>query len=216
MWEPDYVTRDQFKNYVRIELQDTVDDQFIDLDITSASRAVDSCCSYRPNGMGAKRQFGQVAAPEARYYTPRWDTDQARWVIEIDDLMDTSVTIAVDLDRDDVYEGTITDFVLRPRDAVVNKRPYTQISISPNSSVQPFSWPDSARVTALWGWSAVPSVVVRATLIQAHRFNKRRTAPFGVAGSSNNSSEVSMATSVDPDVESMLHTNNLCKLVWTT
>lgn len=220
-WEPDYITATEFKNYVRIELNDTVDDIFIALDITAASRAVDKCCSTRHNGLGARRQFGKVDVPEARYYTPRWDAKQARWVIEIDDVINaTGMVVSVDLDNDDVYEGTITNYVLRPRDAAVNNRPFTQISVGINSNVQPIYWTDSARVTTdQWGWSStnplVTGVVKRATLLQAHRFNKRRTAPFGIAGAAQNNSEVYKMDRVDPDIEQMLYTQNLVKLSWT-
>lgn len=218
MWEPDYVTRDQFKNYVRIELNDTADDEFIDLDITAASRAIDQCCSDLPNGLGARRQFGNTAAPEARYYTPRWDEDQIRWVVEIDDLDPTysaGITISVDTSNEDNFDQTVTAYVLRPRNAAARSRVYTQISILSGDSNQPTFYEDSVKVTSRWGWAAVPDVVVRATLIQAHRFNKRRTAPFGVSGSSNNSSEVSKTTNVDPDIEKMLKANDLVKLGWT-
>lgn len=220
-WEPDYVTRDQFKNYVKIDLNDTVDDTFIDLDITSASRAVDQHCSIRKNGLGARRQFGQVAAPEARYYTPRWDNDLIKWVIEIDDLMDiTGLTIAIDLDLDDIYESPLTQYILRPRDALQRNRPYTQIAIAKQSNIQPASFVDTAKVIARYGWTSVLSVVTRATLIQAHRFNKRRVSPFGTAGSPQKNTEDSikkhgMNSDVDPDVAQMLETADLVKLGWT-
>jgi hypothetical protein len=213
-WEPDYITTDEFKTYVGIELNDTTDDVYIALDITAASRAVDACCSYRANGLGARRQFGHTDAPESRYYTPRWDIDQARWVIEIDDLMSvTGLAVTVDLDNDDVYESTITNYTLRPRDALANNRPYTQISVGTNSTVHPYSWTDSAKVAAnTWGWTTVPSVVKRATLIQAHRFNKRRVSPFGVKGSPQKQSQQSISDQLDADIEQMLSTNNLIKL----
>lgn len=218
MWEPKYVTRDQFKNYVRIELGDTVDDQFIDLDLTAASRAVDHYCSDRPNGMGANRQFGSTTVPEARYYTPRWDIEQIRWVIEIDDVDPTfasGMLINIDTSNSDNYNQTITNYVLRPKNATQDARVYTQISVLPIEPNQPTCFVDSAKVTVQWGWAVFPDTVVRATMIQAHRFNKRRTAPFGVSGSSNNSSEVSLATSVDPDVQEMLKANDLIKIGWT-
>lgn len=216
-WEPDYCTTAEFKNYVGIESTDNTDDVFIALDITAASRAVDACCSYRANGLGARRQFGKTDAPESRYYTPRWDINQARWVIEIDDLMDiTGLTVAVDMGNDDTYESVITNYVLRPRDALANNRPYTQISINPNSSVQAYAWRDSAKVTAnVWGWSAVPSIVKRATLLQAHRFNKRRVSPFGTKGSPQKQTQQTIVDQVDADIEQMLMTNDLIKLGWT-
>lgn len=216
-WEPDYITTTEFKNYVLIELGDTVDDTFVALDITAASRAIDKFCSTRPNGMGARRQFGKVSGTQTRYYSPRWDRRQARWVIEIDDLASaTGLVVECDQDNNDVFEATITNYVLRPRDALVNNRVFTQISVGISSAVQPFEWPDSVRVTSdQWGWPAFPDVVRRACLLQTHRFNKRRTAPFGIAGAQQNNSEVYKMDRVDPDVEQMLSANQMIKMVWT-
>lgn len=216
-WEPDYITVDQFKDYVKIKQEDTTDDAFIALDIAGASRSIDACCSNRQNGLGAFRQFGKSDTPLTFYYTPRWDADSARWVIETDDLIsDAGLVLEVDQDNDDIYEAAITDYVLRPRDAPSKNRPYTQISIGINSSVQPYEWPDSARVTTnQWGWSAVPDVIVRATYLQAHRFNKRRVSPFGVKGSPQKQTQQNILAEVDADVEQMLRTYNMIKLGWT-
>lgn len=216
MWEPNYITVEAFKSYVNIEASDASDDVAIALDIAAASRAIDRCCSSRLNGLGARRQFGQVVAPEARFYTPRWDTEQVRWIIEVDDFMTTvGLTITLDTSNQDMYSSTITDYVPRPKDALERGRPYTQLSIKTSSTVQPYVWPDSAKVTCRWGWSAFPDVVVRATYLQAHRYNKRRTAPFGVAGAQQNNSEVPTHKAVDPDILEMLATNDLIKLGWT-
>lgn len=216
-WEPDYITTVEFKNYVKIEQLDTGDDTFIGLDITAASRAVDKFCSWRPNGMGSRRQFGKVDTTETRYYTPRWDIRQARWVIEIDDVASaTGMVVALDLDNDDVFETTITNYVLRPRDALANKRPFTQIAVGIDSANQPVSWPDSARVsTDQWGWSTVPDVVKRATFLQAHRFNKRRSAPFGVKGSPQRQTSQTVLDELDSDVAQMLESFGFVKIGWT-
>lgn len=216
MWESDYITSAQFKDYVRIEQLDLVDDQFIALDITAASRAIDRCCSNRRNGLGAPRQFGSTVAPEARYYTPRWDMDQIRWVVDIDDVDPTfasGMLIDVDTSNGNNYNQSVTAYVLRPRNAVSNKRVYTQISILPSEPHMPTYFMDSVRVTVRWGWAAFPSPVVRATLLQTHRFNKLRSAPFGVAGSTNNNSEV-QKMNVDSDIKEMLYSNDLVKLGW--
>lgn len=215
-WEPDYITDDYFKEYVGIELADTSDDDFIAVDISAASRTVDRCCSNRYNGLGAFRQFGKLAAPAAFYYTPRWDVQQMRWVIEIDDLMDvTGLTIAVDTTNQDTWNQPITSYALRPRDALSKGRPYTQIAISSGSSVQPTYFPDSAKVTGLWGWNAFPETVVRATAIQAHRYNKRRVSPFGIKGSPQRQTQQIISEEIDADVATLLTQAGLVKLGWT-
>lgn len=67
------------------------------------------------------------------------------------------------------------------------------------------AWPDvlsRVRVTARWGWPAVPAKVREATLIQATRLYGRRNSPEGVLGSADWGA-VRVAR-VDPDVEAML------------
>lgn len=217
-WEPSYVTDNEFKSYIKIELNDTADDTFIALDIAAASRAIDKCCSSARNGLGFRRQFGQVAAPEVRYYTPRWDSDLMQWVIEMDDLMDsTGFTVEIDTSNLNNYDQTVSSsfYVFRPRSAAALLRPWTQLAILATSSVQPTYYKDSAKLTGRWGWSAVPDVIKRATLIQAHRFNKRRSAPFGVAGSPQRQTETSILDQLDPDVEQMLISNDFIRLGWT-
>jgi hypothetical protein len=67
------------------------------------------------------------------------------------------------------------------------------------------SWPTGAtriRVTARWGWPAVPAAVRHAATLQAHRLWKRRDSPEGVLGSAEWGA-VRVAR-VDPDVEALL------------
>lgn len=58
------------------------------------------------------------------------------------------------------------------------------------------------RVTARWGWPAVPDEVVQATLLQAGRLYRRKDSPEGVAGSA----EWGMVRvpALDPDVRAMI------------
>lgn len=213
-WEPDYVSAAEFKTFARIPTDDTQDDAAIDLAVTDGSRMVDQCVSIRPNGMGARRQFGTLAAPEARYYTPRWDQELARWVIEIDDLMDiTGLVVKIDTNNDDVYESTVTNYVLRSKNALTRNRPYTQIAISNYSAVQPTTFVDSAQVTAKWGWTVVPTAVKQATMLTSHRIFKRRQAPFGITGAPSSGSEKRVIEKVDPDVAESLRP--YIRLGWT-
>lgn len=194
-WEPDYVTVTQAKEYLGIDH----DDKNTELAraITAASRAID---------LFTNRQFGQVAAAEARYYTPWYDEDQRRWVAEIDDLMTvTNLAVAVDTGDDEEFSYTIAaaDYVLRPRNAVPKNRPWTQISLLSRATA-PMRRPDSVRMTALWGWSAVPVTIEEACLFQINRLDWRKDAPSGVAGSPSSGSEVRLLAKLDPDVEVML------------
>jgi hypothetical protein len=68
-------------------------------------------------------------------------------------------------------------------------------------------WPTEAgavKVTATFGWPAVPAEVRQAALIQAVRLFKRKGSPFGIAGSPEDGSEMRLLSRLDPDVENLL------------
>lgn len=191
-WAPDYCTAAELKEYVRVS--DSDDDAVVAWAITTASRAVDQACG---------RQFGAVASPEARYYAPRYDSRAGRWRVSTDDLMTTDgLLVVVDLDDDQAYSHAVTDYVLEPRNAGQTARPWTSLLINRASTVQPTDpLIEQVKITARWGWSAVPDTVVQATLLQASRLVARRDSPFGVAGSPQAGSELRLLAKVDPDVE---------------
>lgn len=186
-WAPSYVTKTELAEYVGIS--DSVDDTRLDLAIAAASRAIDRATN---------RQFGKVAAVEERFYTAQWDRGRGRWVVEIDDLM-TQTGLVVSTDA-----GTVDTFALQPRNAVTVGRPWTRLVVDPASSTVPNSDEDDVSVTALWGWTTVPDTIKEATLLQASRFFTRKSAPFGVAGSPDQGSEMRLLAKVDPDVAVMV------------
>lgn len=191
-WQPDYATVAELAAVTRIS--DDLDDIQIALAISAASRLIDG-----PGGAG--RQFGQVDAPEARFYTGAWDKD--RWVIEIDDLMTvTGLALAVDLyGRSEFTESVDTVYTgFRPANAAAKGRPWTRLTVIPTSPVQMSNLVDGVKITARWGWTSVPPTIKQATLLQASRLLARRDAPFGVAGSPESGTEMRLLARLDPDV----------------
>lgn len=186
-WAPDYVTSDELKAYLRIS--DILDNAEIALALTAASRAVDR---------HTNRQFGLVAAPEARVYTARWDKDRLRYVVDIDDLM-TVTGLAITGEA-----GAIDAYALQPGNAAANGVPWTRFVVDPLSTALPTLKEDGVTVTARFGWTTVPVAVKQATLLQASRLFTRRNAPFGVAGSPEIGSELRLLAKVDPDVAVVL------------
>lgn len=181
-WSPDYVLASDLKAYLRIT--DTVDDAQIAFAITAASRAVDRACN---------RQFGLVAAPEARVYTAAWDKARRKYTVSIDDLMtETGLEIATD--------AAVTDYSLYPSNADLTGQPWTRIILNTGGTCTE----DGVTVTAKWGWTTVPVAMQQATLLQAARLFKRQDAPFGVAGSPELGSELRLLAKVDPDVAVVL------------
>lgn len=191
-WAPDYCTTAELAAFIRIS--DTVDDVVLAQAVTGASRAVDNTCH---------RQFGLVAAPEARYYTARWDAQTCRYFAVIDDLMTVSgLAVAYDDGEDDTFSSTLTGHTLKPRNSAQKGKPWTEIWFGTDS--EPGRYRDGLRITAQWGWSAVPSAIKTATLLQGSRLTSRRDSPYGVAGSLSQGSELRLLSKVDPDVEVIL------------
>lgn len=189
-WRPDYATATELAEFVRIT--DSLDEAQLSLAVAAASRAIDDA---------THRQFGLVDAPENRYYTAGWDRLRHRWVVPIDDLMtEVGLLVAYDADDDQTYASTITNYQLRPLNAAADGSPWTEIVVRPGSAVQPGTVEGGVRVTARFGWSAVPDTIKQACLLQASRLLSRRDAPFGVAGSPDAGSEVRLLARLDPDV----------------
>lgn len=191
-WAPDYASTGELAALVRIG--DTLDDAHLALAIAAASRAIDHTTN---------RQFGQLAAVEDRYYTARWDRQACRWVVSIDDLM-VSAGLVVKVDGLD--DGTYPDVIaagsvrLGPVNAAAKGRPWTELVIWSDASVQPTGLEAGVQVTARWGWSSVPTAIKQACLMQASRLLARRDAPFGIAGSPEVGSEMRLLARLDPDV----------------
>lgn len=183
-WKPDYVTLAEVKT--QLGITDTQDDTLLSVMITTASRAVDT---------ETNRQFGATAGAETRTYTAEWRSERGVWVAVIDDTFASSVTI------ENGDGDAITDYVLEPRNAAAEGRPYTRLVVGRDSSVVPVYADYLLDVTANpWGWTAVPTEVKGATRLQVSRLFARRESPYGVAGSPDLGSEIRLLAKLDPDV----------------
>lgn len=188
-WKPDYVTLAVVKSYLRVT--DTVDDVEIATWITTASRAIDRRCN---------RQFGVLAAPVARIYRrpPAYDQTSGLWVLGIDDLMTATGLLVNGI----AYASSGS--TLLPDNAPADGLPWTALGVTAWPIRSTPGAPIINTVTGTWGWSAVPTQVVAAAKLQCARWNFRRDAPAGVAGSPDQSSEVRMLAKLDPDVSTSL------------
>lgn len=212
-WQPDYATLTELKRYISPGIADTVDDAELSLALSAASRAIDRACA---------RQFGKIEAedePVARYFGPDSAGRQRVLIEDLATLVD--LAIDVDTDGDGTYSTSLTldtDCRLYPWNAQVDGRPWTML-VAANPGGTPFSgsgpfgagwWPARhdlsrvVRVTARWGWAAVPAVVKQACLLQASRIFKRKDAPFGIAGSPEVGGELRLLERLDPDVAVLL------------
>ena len=169
---------------------DVTDDAHLERAIEAASRAIDDECG---------RRFFLDSSATARYYTAE-DGDHLR----IDDVgSSTSFAVATDSDGDRTYESTwaATDYDMLPDNASVKGLPWTALEVTPNGV---YSFPTVRRgckITAYWGWPAVPKPIKSAAIIQAMRYFKRKDAIFGVMGTAETGQMVLPA--LDPDVKRM-------------
>lgn len=182
-WAPDYITTADLKSFLGIT--DAADDAALAQAISAACRGADQYCN---------RQFGQVAYPETRYYTAQYDRRKCRWVVFHDDAMSVS-GFAVQ-----VAAGPIDVYDMKPVNAAAKSQPWTFLVVDPTSTNRPLGTEDEVAITALWGWSSVPTAVKQACLLQANRFFERRHSPYGVAGSPDVGSELRLLSRLDPDV----------------
>jgi hypothetical protein len=184
VWAPDYCTSAELKSYLRID--DTADDAFIGLWITTVSRNVDDHC---------RRQFGQTTDAEARTYTPVWDRHLCAHVLVVDDVQDvTGLSVA------DENGTAVTGHTYDPVNAVKKGKPYERLLFGSAAS----SFTGDLTVTARWGWTAPPAAVKIGLFLQGARLAARRDSPFGISGSPSEQGEIRLMAQLDPDFKTSL------------
>lgn len=159
---------------VRSQMSDAdakLDQTMIERAISASSRAVDRYCG---------RRFWQDTDPVARLYAAD-DPCEA----EVDDIS-TKTGLLVETDQSGLNIWSAldpADYHLEPlnADAEAEAFAWWQIIIDRGTGFPPSRRP-LLRVTARWGWSAIPDQVAEATIIKATSLFRRKDAPFGVAG----------------------------------
>lgn len=159
---------------IRDQLSDDgskLSDTLLERAISGASRAVDKYCG---------RRFWQDLAASDRLYSAV-DSEE----IEVGDIS-TQSGLIVEVDYAGNGTWTTLDqsvYHLEPLNADADFDAYAWWVIVVDSG-QGFtvSRKPLVRVTARWGWSALPDGVVEATILKSVALFKRKDAPFGVAG----------------------------------
>lgn len=189
-WAPNYCTSSDLKTFMRIS--GTTDDAVIAMAISAASRAVDRECD---------RQFGSTDTAEARYYELQWDDYKNNWYIQPDDIATLSdLTIGVDIADDETFSESVTNYSVRPRNALTKGEPVTSIVLKDFSDNFGCVENPEVEVHATFGWVAVPDSVKYATMLQASRLVSRRDAPFGISGSVEAGGELRILDKLDADL----------------
>ena len=184
-----YATLAEAKARLGIPLADTADDAVLEAIVEAASRSID-----RYTG----RRFYQSAS-QARYFTA------ANAVSVLTDDFVTVTAVATDLNLDRTWSNVITlsDLEPTPLNAQVYGEPYTSLRLKPLAAQSLELERDAVKVTAVWGWPAIPDAVNEATLLLTSRLFRRKDAPFGITGGGEVGTQVAIRAS-DPDIRSLL------------
>lgn len=191
-----YATLAEVKAALRIN--DSIDDSLLEMAIESASRLVDGYC---------QRSFYN-AGTATRYFVAQND-----WVTEIDDA--TAITeVATDFSADGTYDTIwqATDYQLEPLNGRVDGLtwPYNAIRAIGDYTFPIWGGEGLVKVTGTWGFSAVPTAVKQATIIQSSRIYKRLDSPLGVL-SSPDMGFIRVGSKLDPDVAQLVDTYRIVK-----
>lgn len=167
-----YATLDEFKAY--LSLDDSRDDGELEDALNAASRQIEGWCS---------RQFNNTTIAVPQLYRP---CDGL--MVKVSDFYSTDDLV---IETDTAGDGTFAtewaddDYVLEPVNGIVGGKygwPYNLV-IAVGAHAFPTLGPRAGlKVTAKYGWAAVPAPVKQACLITASELFKLKGAPFGVAG----------------------------------
>lgn len=167
-----YATLPELKT--RLGITDEMDDVALTAALATASRNVEKYTG---------RQFNLAEEATARHFHRA-----AAHRVEVDDIATTDgLVVAVDTTGDGSYAATVaaSAYLPEPVDGVVDGEagwPFSELTLLSGA------WPASStrrppiRVTAQWGWPAVPPGVKEATIVIAIETAKLKEAPFGAAG----------------------------------
>lgn len=163
-----YASLDELKEYLKMATKDSYDDALVDA-LASVSSEIEGKCN---------RHFNKATSASQRSYYP-----DSRTLVKVHDFY-TTTDLAVTVNGNTIVEGT--DFELHPLDGVVDGQegwPYWKIRLIGGRTFSTCSNTGApVKVTARWGWSAVPAPIKQACLIMAAETFQLKDAPLGVAG----------------------------------
>ena len=180
-------------------ITDSTDDAAIQSCLDAADQLIN-------NYVDTKVGFG-VTTSQTRYYTAQ------RFDFVLTDPIVTVTALATDINGTGNYTQTwsANDYVLAPRNAALDSRPYTEIDTSPFSTAQ-LNFPTGyleIKVVGTFGWPSVPAAVKQAALIQTGAIFASRTAPFGAVGSESLGGVLRMSAALHPEARALLEAYRL-------
>lgn len=163
-----YASLDELKDYLKMATKDSYDDALLDA-LSSVTSEIEAKCN---------RHFNKATSATIRSYYP-----DSRYLAKVHDFYTTD-DLVVAINGNELTEGV--DYELHPLDGVVDGQPgwpYWKIRLLGGRAF-PYRPSTGAplKVTAKWGWNAVPAPVKQACLIMAAETFQLKDAPLGVAG----------------------------------
>lgn len=193
----EYETPANLKLTLGIEPLDTSYDVLLNKALSAASRGIDAKCG------APARRFWLDAVASARTFNPRGRTaSTADGELFLVDDIGAEAGLVVEVGSGSTWIAIVAgDYETVPDNAMVNGRAIEgMLRVGGCWAADPRQ---RLRVTARWGWPAVPDVVVEATRIQASRLFKRKDSPEGILGSADWGGVANLAR-VDPDVQALI------------
>jgi hypothetical protein len=183
-----YITRAELKHILGIDPDNTDEDTLVDRAIKGASRALEKRSGWPT--------FWKTDGPVTRTVdvtgriVPVRRSGYSYYKLLLRDGIASAVGFAV---------NGINTAVLLPEDAIQEGEPADAIRIPYGSGLGSGG---SLTITAVWGWPEVPSDIIMAAQMQAHRFYDRKGSPGGLSGSAEWG--ISRIPALDPDVLAIL------------
>ena len=190
-----YATLNEVK--AALKITDALDDSLLEMAIESASRLVDGYTGrYFYNGGTATKNFAA----------------QDDYVTQIEDLQSITTLSTTNEVGGDYTEWGTDDYQLEPLNGRVDGLvvPYNAIRAIGDYTFPIWGGEGLVKVTATWGWSAVPTAIKQATIIQASRIFKRLDSPLGVL-SSPDLGFIRVGSRLDPDVAQLVDSYRIVK-----
>lgn len=166
-----YATVDDMK--ARLDREADIDENALQAALDTASRGIEKMTG---------RQFNQATVATARVYRPT-----SYRLVDVDDFYTTTGLV---IETDDGDSGTFSttwsagSYELYPLNGISDGEagwPWFKVRAL-NSRWFPCGSRATVRVTARWGWAAVPAAVKESCLVSAVEIFKLKDTPFGVGG----------------------------------
>lgn len=182
-----YATLGDLRSYFGVN--DQIDDEQLTIALSATETMINGYCGRSFSAAGTATTARVFAASDAG-------------MVPVNDA--TTVATVETYDGDTWTAWTTDDYQCEPLNGVQFGLDWPTTHIR---AVGDYAFPvtDRAwvRVTAAWGWTAVPDVVKQATLLQASRITKRRDSVLGFAGGPE-TGLIRVGRSIDGDVAQLL------------